>query len=373
MWHRSMSRRARISPIVAALALLVLVYVPSVQAGRSAALNKLIEEAKKEKTIRGMWSSRSLGGSRGLAEIVRGMNKRYGLNIKSEFTPGLNMQRMMARISREVKAGQPASSDVYWGNAEAMLQAMNAQVEVLKPMDWQAILERPLGSEPGFDPIAPGGLGLASASTLVGVMYNSDMVNGNDIPRRLKDVLKPKWKGKIASTPYAAGIRAFAMPELLGRKAMIEFTKALSKQIHGLIRCRSSGRITSGEFLMLVLSCGNHYANQAQRYDIPLGYSVLDDATVSDTRYAGVPRNSRAPKTAALLITYLHTKEGQKLLWEQSGFDFHLYPESRQKKTLDKARAAGARVVIKTPQWLDSMKGYRHTQRELEKILREGR
>ena len=191
MWHRSMSRRARISPIVAALALLVLVYVPSVQAGRSAALNKLIEEAKKEKTIRGMWSSRSLGGSRGLAEIVRGMNKRYGLNIKSESTPGLNMQRMMARISREVKAGQPASSDVYWGNAEAMLQAMNAQVEVLKPMDWQAILERPLGSEPGFDPIAPGGIGLASASTLVGVMYNSDMVNGNDIPRRLKDVLKP--------------------------------------------------------------------------------------------------------------------------------------------------------------------------------------
>jgi iron(III) transport system substrate-binding protein len=204
----------------------------------------------------------------------------------------------------------------------------------------------------------------------VGTIYNTNLVKGNDIPRKLEDFLNPKWKGKIASTPYAAGLREFAMPELLGREKIIAFTKKLSNHIGGLMRCGEMDRITSGEFVMLTLACGDQEVNIAERKGIPLGYAILDDATISHTRYAGVPKNSRAPNAAALFISFLHTAEGQKLMWDIDGLDFHLYPESNQKKKLDAAKARGAKVVISSPQWLNKNKDYDATQKELEKILR---
>ena len=45
------------------------------------------------------------------------MLQRYGLNLKAKFTPGPSMTRMVAKITREVKAGQPGSTDVLWNNA----------------------------------------------------------------------------------------------------------------------------------------------------------------------------------------------------------------------------------------------------------------
>jgi ABC-type Fe3+ transport system substrate-binding protein len=357
----------KLSRLVLAFTFLVAAHVPAAYADT---LADLIKGAKKETTFKAQWSSSTLNGSKGLKKIIGRINKKYGLNLKPKFTPGPNMQRMMGKIQRELKAGQPASSDVYTGNAQAMLDAMKAKTTPVKSIKWADLLERPLKSEPGFNPIVTGGIGIAFASTLVGVTYNSDMVKGDDIPRILADTLKSKWKGKIASTPYAAGMREFSMPDLLGREAMREYTKKLSKQIAGLMRCGEMDRITSGEFLMLVLSCGDQYVNLAQRRGVPLGYAVMNDATISHTRYFAVPKNSGAPNAAALFAAYIHTVEGQKLLWDIDGYDLHLYPESHQKKKLDKARAAGAKIAINTPEWLGSFKGYRKNQKALQKILK---
>jgi len=331
-------------------------------------LAELIKGAKNETTLKAQWGADTLDGGSGLEKIVAAMNKKYGLKIKPSFTPGPNMQGMMGKISREAAAGQPASSDVYFGNPQSMVQAMKPKT--LRPMNWRAFLERPIPADSEFDPIVPGNIGIAMASTLVGVIYNSDKVKGEDIPRKLADALDPKWKGKIASTPYAAGMREFAMPELLGKEWVIDYAKKLSKHIGGLMRCGEMDKITSGEFLMLVLACGDQEVNVAQRQGIPLGYAIMDEATISHTRYSAVPVNSSSPNAAALFITYLHTADGQKLMWDIDGLDFHLYPESNQKKKLDAARTRGAKFVVSSPQWLAKNKHYQATQTELEKILR---
>jgi ABC-type Fe3+ transport system substrate-binding protein len=352
-------------------ALLAAALAISAQGAFAASVAELVAGAKKETTIKGLWSATSFGGSRGLSEFVAGMNKKYGLNIKAEFTPGPNMQGVMAKLAAEAAAGQPASSDVYMGNSQAVHDAM--KVNVLKPVEWASILDRPLSSEPGFDPYAPGNIGVGFASTFVGVLYNTDRVKGDDIPRRLEDVLKPKWKGKIASTPYAAGLREFAMPDMLGREHMVSFTNKLSKQIAGLMRCGEPDRITSGEFLMLVLTCGGDDAIVLQRTGAPIGHTLLAEGTIIHTRYAGVPKNSTSPNAAALLIAYMLTPEGQALLWKYDGMDFHILPNTNMKKELDKVRAAGGKVVVNSPQWLGSVKGYREMQKELEGILRGGK
>lgn len=356
----------------AVLSVLVLVAAAwmGVREARGQALSELIEGAKKEGTLRGQWSENSFGGSVGLAEAVTAINKKYGLNLKAQFTPGPDMQRLMLRIIQEAAAGQPASTDVYLGNSQAMLQA--SKDKVLKPVEWGKILERKLSPEGSFQPIAPDNTYVAFATTVVGIQYNTNLVKGADIPRSLNDVLNPKWKGKIASTPYAAGMREFAMPELLGREYMLEFTKKLSKQIAGLIRCGESERITSGEFLMLVMTCGGNDSIVLGRTGAPIAHTVVQEGTVLHMRYAGVPKNSRSPNAGALLAAYLQTPEGQALLWRHDGMDLHLYPDSHMKKEVEKVRAAGGKVLVNSPQWLGSLEGYQENQKMLEKILREG-
>jgi ABC-type Fe3+ transport system substrate-binding protein len=344
--------------------------VEKLHAGAADPLAQLIEGAKKETTLRGQWSQNSFGGAKGLSELVAGMNKKYGLNLKAQFTPGPDMQRLMLRLAQEAAAGQPASTDVYMGNSQAVFDAMKANV--LKPTDWTAILPRKVPSEPGFDPIAPDGVAIAFATTVVGILYNTDLVKGDDVPRSLEDVLKPKWKGRIASTPYAAGFRELAMPGLLGREYVIEFTKKLSRQIGGLLRCGEAERFTSGEFLMLVLTCGGNDVNVLQGTGAPIAHTVVKEGTVLHMRYAGVPKHSQSPNAGALFAAYLHTPEAQALLWKDDGLDLHVYPESKMKKDVQKVRAAGGKIALNTPQWLASLKGYSETQKELEKILREG-
>ena len=350
--------------------LLITLVVESLPAASAPTMQELIEGAKKETTLRGQWSQNSFGGAKGLAELVAGMNKKYGLNLKPQFTPGPDMQRLMLRVAQEAAAGQPASTDLYMGNSQAIFDAMKANV--LKPVEWNAILPRKLPIESGFDPIAPDGVAIAFATTVVGILYNSDQVKGEDIPRSLEDVLKPKWKGKIASTPYAAGFRELAMPGFLGREFVMDYTKRLSRHIGGLLRCGEAERFTSGEFLMLVLTCGGNDVNVLQATGAPVAHTVVKEGTVLHIRYAGVPKHSQSPNAAALLAAYLHTPEAQAMLWREDGLDLHLYPESKMKKDVEKVRAAGGKVALNTPQWLASLKGYAETQKEIEKILREG-
>ena len=334
-------------------------------------LEELIAGAKKETVLRGMWSSSSLSGGKGFKHVVAAMNKKYGTNLEAKFTPGPSMTRMVAKITREVKAGQPASTDVVWGNAGGALKG--AQVKIFQKMNWLSYLERqPLKWE-GFDVIAPGGGSLASAGSLVGVMFNSDLVKGDDIPQSFEDIFKPKFKGKIASTPYAAGMREFGMPDVLGPKAMTDFTKRLTNQIGGLMRCGSADRLTSGEFLMLVFSCGDQYVNRAKNAGSPepLGYSLMKEAVISHTRYGSVPVNSSSPNAGALFVAYLHTVEGQKWMWQQNGLDLPVYPESQMRKKLLDAKAKGAKIVMNSPQWLGKQGGYIKYRKSLEAILKQ--
>ncbi len=336
---------------------------------RSTTLAELIEGAKKEGVLRGQWGQNSFGGGEGFKEIVEGMNRRYKLHLKGQYTPGPDMQRLMLQVVQEAAAGQPASTDVYLGNAQAMLDGLKAKV--LRQMTFNTFIQTKPQPEGKFNAIAADGTHVAVASTVVGIEYNTDLVKGADVPRRMNDVLNPKWKGKIASTPYAAGMREFATPDFYGREKIVEFTKQLSKQIGGLMRCGEAERITSGEFLMLVFTCGGNDVNVLRRTGAPIGHTVVEEGTVLHMRYAAIPKNSRSPNAGALLIDYLMSAEGQALLWKYDGLDLHLFPGSQTKREIEKVRVAKGKIIINSPEWLASFKDYDAVQKELENILRQ--
>ena len=333
----------------------------------SAGVQQLIQGARSETVLKASWSPSSFGGSAGFERLVQGMNKKYGLTIQTQFTPGIDEQAMAGRLAQEVAAHQPATEDVYLGNPAGMHDVI--PLKAFKSMDWRALVDRRLDAEGDFDPVAPDGMALAFASSVVGISYNTNIVRSNEVPHKLNDLLDPKWKGKIASTPYASGWREFVAPDLLGPDATFAFVRKFAPQVAGLIRCGESDRITSGEFAMLVMDCGANDVITLKRQGAPIDHVVLDDAAVVHNRYGAVPVNSASPNAAALFVAYLETAEAQSILWDVDGLDFYLFPESNTRKAAEVVRNSGGKLALDSPQWLDTVPNFSATQKQLGDIL----
>ncbi|MFI5267287.1 MAG: ABC transporter substrate-binding protein [Chloroflexota bacterium] len=335
----------------------------------TATLQQIVDGAKKEPAIKGSWSSSSFGGADGFNAMVDGINKKFGLSIKGTFTPGIDMQAMQGKIAEEAAANKPPDSDIYLGNAQGMRDALDTKS--MKAYNWQSLVERPIPADAGakFDPYAPNGTGVAIVSSITGVTYNSKLVKADQVPHKLQDLLKPEFKGKIASTPYAAGWREFSTKDLLGKDFTVNYVKQFSNQVAGLIRCGEPDRLSSGEFLMLAMDCGGQDASLSKAKGAPIDQVVLDDATTVHSFYAAVPVNSQAPNASALISLYLETPEGQNLLYKYWYGDLYTYPEAQTKAQVDKVSKSGGKYAVDSPQWLESAGDFVQNQKELQDIL----
>src|SRR5262249_1098341 len=136
---------------------------------------------------------------------------------------------------------------------------------------------------------------LAYGTTFLGITYNQNLVATTDAPKTMREVLDPKWKDRVASTPYAAGFYRLALPNAWGEDGTTEYARELDDHIGGLIRCGEYERLLSGEFQMLALDCGVQNVRRAQRNGIPLNFVIPADAVLVSYYGFGVPRGSPHP------------------------------------------------------------------------------
>jgi ABC-type Fe3+ transport system substrate-binding protein len=332
------SRSKYVYAAVGAFCFLTIDLLAGSAAAESAALQKVIDGAKREGTLKVLWTEDHFGGSRGFSDIISAMNKRYGTNIKLQFTQGGSFPANLGRLIQEHKSGQPSSSDLYLGGGSQMIDGMKAGL-FLK-VDWKSLLTRPAPPNPIFERVNPDGIGVAVASRVVGITYNTNLVKGADVPHSMEDVLKPKWKGLVATTPYVTGFYQGAAPDVLGEKFMTDYVKRLKPQIGGLIPCNTLGKIASGQFAMLIFDCGRDAALRYQKTGAPVGHVVPKEFIRDNVIDLGIPANAQNPDAAKLLIVFAQTKEGQDLLWKHGAYDLEVYPDSHSRKLIDEARAA---------------------------------
>ncbi|MFQ5656315.1 MAG: ABC transporter substrate-binding protein [Candidatus Methylomirabilales bacterium] len=355
-----------------ALSFLVAPQVVERAGAGSSDLKKVIEGAKKEKILRIQWSAGRLGGDAGIRKMVAAMNKRYGTNVKLQFTPGPNFPKMLNKLTQEKAAGRPASSDIQLGTSNHIAQGLRNGM--LRKIDWNSIIERPIPSGANVDRIATDGSGVMIASRIVGITYNTNLVKGDDIPTSMEDVFKPKFKGKIASTPYATGLYQFAAKDVLGYEFMKKYTRRLAKQIGGLFSCNTMERVGSGEFLMLIFDCGHDDALRLKRRGAPLGHATVKEVARVNIIYFGVPKHALHPNAAMLFTNFLQTKEGQALQWKLAGHDLHIYPEAHTRLPVQKVVAQNGKLIIDTVQreFKIGHKEVNRIKREFVKILKKG-
>jgi iron(III) transport system substrate-binding protein len=330
---------------------------------KNSRLQAIIDGARKEGRLSLVVGQGTFGGTN--TRLINGFNRHYGLNIDIQFTPGPSMPRMAATVVQEFKAGRKAITDVITGYANHMTVLISAGA--VQPVDWANWAP----NIQGRDIVSKDGAAVAFMSSTPGIAYNSNALKGKDIPRSLQDLLRPELKGRVASTPYAAGFDRLGTDYLWGKKRTVDFARKLSKQISGLIRCSEMERLANGEFDVFGLTCSQSNALMPASKGAPIGFTLASDAPIVMYLYEAVPTTSAHPNAAKLWVNYLLSKEAQKILYETSFQDLHLLDGSKTRKTVDALRTKGAKFLLVDTEFYQkhNAKALRKFNKGIQKIL----
>ena len=357
------ARRGRMLVIVmAAAALLVTLQGQATAADIPMAAKELIPAAKKEGALNLAWGVSTLGGSKGVKRFQTGFNKFYGLDHKLKFTVGIHFAGQTRKLIEELKAGQKAFMDV------ALIAGPQVgpwiRAKGLIPVNWAAMIPD-IPSAILNTVVADDDTYVTIVSHNYVIAYNKNLIKPAEAPRSMKDLLLPKWKGKIASTPYAAGFTA-AWP----KPRLLDYANKLSANLAGLMRCGEYDRITSGEFPIFALACESGRIRQDIARGSPMGIVIPSDFPLLVHWYFGVPKHSRNPATAKLFVAWILSPAGQKVMYQNQGSDLSLLPGSRTTKLLDDVRKQTGRDFV-TVDATNAMTTDWRTTRAVAKIFRE--
>jgi len=353
--------RKRTNPFCAVGALMLLCCASAQAQDLNPALKDLVAAANKEGALTLTWSPSTYDGARGAARFQAAMNKAFGSSVQINFVPGADMARIGNQLATEFSAGQKADADIMLGAAPQMAPLI--KLDLFQPVDWASYL--PSRIEPGMTEF--GGRLIRVATGLSGATYNSSLAPMQ--PKTLDDFLKPAWKGKIASTPYAAGFDVLLASDVWGKDRTITYVRKLSQQIAGLIRCGEAERIATGEYLALVMDCTGQDALVWQAKGAPLAQMMPLDAAQERYYYFGVPKNAPHPNAAKLFTLFLMTPEGQDISYDTWKIDLHVFPGSRTGEMVDQYSKMNVKFKEVTTEWYLRHPEIDAYKRELIKII----
>jgi len=344
---------------------LVLCFCGNSRAAENApgALSKLLQSAKAEKELTLLGDDRTWNDADTQKTLENGFNRKYELAVRIKFVPGPAMPDLARRIADEFKAGQKSASDLFLGSESHFVEMTRS--DALPRFPWRETFPHIPAAMVEMD-----GRLLREAMRYISISYNEQLLAEKDLPRRLDDLLNPKWKGKIASTPYAASFDRLA--SVIGLEKTREFLTRFTQNVAGLIRCGEEERLASGEFVLLALNCGNYEAERGRRQGMPIGARVLSDVPIVGYWYVSVPKHSAHPNLATLFGGFLLTQEGQKIRYESVGATAHLIEGTPANKQYKELQAQGIQLKDFTSEYvIKNGKTLGQLRDEFQKILQQ--
>jgi iron(III) transport system substrate-binding protein len=276
--------------------------VPSVFA---APIDDLVAAAKQESVLELLAPSTT--GDKGAQALGVAFNKKYGLNVKVNYTPSSNMTGDVAKLV--MSAASHATPD--WD----VLLVTDAHHATL----WSKKLHQPfdyakLGVAPELIQYENGVVGLANQFVMPA--YNKTILPAQDVPRRWEDLLDAKWKGgKLGVSTATHHLSRLAVGPW-GEAKTMEFVSAISKQgpILGPL-ANLYTRLQVGEILLAV-TLTDSFISRAKKDGSPIVFAEGLDPVISPTYNAGVPKGSRHPNVGHLFAVFLTYLEAQEV-WEK--------------------------------------------------------
>jgi iron(III) transport system substrate-binding protein len=163
--------------------------------------------------------------------------------------------------------------------------------------------------------------------------YNTRLVSKDDIPRRLEDLLRPRWKGKLAMDSQSY-FWFGALLQHMGDDATIKLMRALNEQNLHHVRGRRllTQLVAAGEYDLAVETNLNSVLSMSQQ-GAPVWFAPVRTLFLRPS-FLFMTRTAPHPHAAALLIDYLLSEEGQKILAAHDRMPAHPKVPARETQSL---------------------------------------
>jgi iron(III) transport system substrate-binding protein len=266
----------------------------------------LIQAAKKEGKV--VWyTSLAIPSSTAIAHAFR--TKYAGVDVEVHRT---GSQRVLQRVMQEAGAGIKNADVIHTSDAGHFVLFKD------KGMLMKYI---PKGAEifpAGFKD--KDGFYFGMRATLSVIAYNPKSVAEKDAPKTWKDLLNPKWKGKMVSAhPGYSGIimtHVLALVNLYGW----EYFRELAK--NGLHMVQSAndpaGIVASGE-RPVGANGAEYFYYKTQKQGNPIKIIYPNEGIPLVVSPVAVAKDAPHPNAAKLFSEYIFTKESQQLLADREG------------------------------------------------------
>ena len=229
-----------------------------------------------------------------------GFKSAYGIDVTYSIMPSGTLEQ---RLSAELKAGRPGVDMV----ATAGTQFAG---ELVKGGNLIKLDCLPVANT--YPPKFWNSYFPTTAFEVANVLYNTNTVKPEDVPKSWRDLEKPRWKDRIAMASTAAGLTTITVYYEIYKKYGEAFVKGLGANRPKEVASptSASSMLTSGEIDLMFPSYGfAYYALKAK--GAPVGEAYLD-INVGYTKLLYLLKGARHPNAALLFINWSLTPEGQK-------------------------------------------------------------
>lgn len=372
MRPRAAGLTARIGSLAAVTMLVVAcqtaaVQLPSTAQRSNDRVQQLIAAAAKEGELTLSWSPGALDSTDELSQQLDAFNRRYGLSVRASFTAAGPGTDPVGRLLQEQQAGMIASTDVVLGT-ETQIAAL-AKAVALSAEPWTTWAS----NITNLKLVAPGGIAVQVQTRVPGITYNSRKLSGADVPRTLADLLKPQYKGRVATTIEGSTFDRLGNAELWGSERTVDFVRKLTGQIGGFLKCGDESAIANGTYDLFVFDCGGARVSQLKAQGVLIGWTVPGDAALVRHLYMGVPKNAAHPNLARLWIDFQLGRDAQDLIYQYDFADEHRAVGSRTFTEIDRATKAGVKFYELTVEMIqvEEATGAKPLAPQIQQILRD--
>jgi iron(III) transport system substrate-binding protein len=212
--------------------------------------------------------------------------------------------RILQRTLSEAAAGRYDVDVIHFGAPE--MEALSRE-QLLLPITSPVHADLQPGSVPAHR---------EWAATLLSVWvqaYNTQLVRKDDLPATYRDLLDPRWKGKLGIEAKDQDWFASVVDVMGGEEEGLEFFRRLAATNGVSVRVGHTllnNMVISGE-VPLALTVYNYMPEQAKKTGAPIDWFALEPA-IARSNAVGVARRAPHPKAARLFYDYLLGEQAQQ-------------------------------------------------------------
>jgi len=285
--------------------LLLAICVALAGASNAAPIDELIASAKKEGVIE--FYGPSTLGPEGSQAFAGAFNKKYGLNIKLNFSASGNMTRDIGKVVGLAASGVAPEWDIM-----VVTDSHHGSLwfrKLHKVFDYKS-----LGVDPRIIEYDNGVVSIANQFALPA--YNKKLLPAKDVPKKWEDLLDPKWKG--GKLGVLSSVHHFARLAVgpWGEEKTTDFVKKLAAMNPTLSRAgEMAQRLLLGEVLVSATMQDSQLHESAEQ-GAPLVFAEGVQPVVSPEYHVGVLKGAPHPNVGHLFSVFMTTRDGQQL-WEK--------------------------------------------------------